>query len=125
MEEHHVQYMKLNYPNEPNREMTPYDVKSANIIHKIKNKYANYIQSKRHTILLEKGPLIEIKPNVKSQPKEPKPVPKPQPAVAAAAVAVAVAADAMVCKAIVIRTNAQCGRKLKSGCEFCGFHSKK
>lgn len=118
MTEHHVQYMKLNYPNEPNREMTPYDVKSANIIHKIKNKYANYIQSKRHTILLEKGPLIEIKPNVKSQPKEPEPVPKPQPAVA-------VAADAMVCKAIVIRTNARCGRKLKPGCEFCGFHSKK
>lgn len=115
MEEHHIEYMKLNFPNEPGRVMTSYDTKAANIIQKIKSKYSNYIESRRHTVLLEKGPLIEIKQTI---PKVPKAAETKGP------VAKAAAPDVAVCKAIVIRTNAQCGRKLKPGCEFCGFHKK-
>lgn len=110
MESHHTEYMALNYPNEPNRAMTSYDVKAANLIEKIKNKYSNYIESRRHTVMIQKEPLVEIKPK--------EVVVKEQKAPPTNTVEVA------TCKAIVIRTNAPCGRKLKPGCEFCGFHKK-
>jgi hypothetical protein len=114
MESHHIEYMAMNYPNEPNRAMTPYDVKAANLINKIKNKYSNYIESRRHTIMIEKAPLVEIKPKEVIVKEQKAPVSKPPTNTVAVA----------TCKAIVIRTNAPCGRKLKPGCEFCGFHKK-
>lgn len=119
MEKHHIEYMKLNFPNEPHRAMTSYDTKAANIIQKIKSKYANYIESRRHTVLLEKGPLIEIKHNNQGA-AAPKAAAEPKTTAPKAAAV----ADVAICKAIVMRTNAQCGRKLKPGCEFCGFHKK-
>ena len=62
MEEHQSLYMKMNYPKDwQQRKMSEYDIKSANLINKIKEKYKNIYSTRPHTILLDEGPLIELK----------------------------------------------------------------
>lgn len=116
MEQHHIEFMKKNYKDYETRTMTERDIKMANMIKKIQNKYASIYEARSHTILIEKtGPVLELQKKREEEVKK-KPDTKLEKKIT----------TERLCKAIVISTNKECGRRIKNpGCEFCGIHNKK
>lgn len=120
--DHHIEYMKRNYADWNTRQMSEYDIKLANMVKKIREKYANIYQTRPHTILIDSKPLAQRVPPPPPLPSQQPQVPTAEPKVPKAPTPVVAVAT---CTAITIKTNTTCGRKVKEGSCFCGLHSKK